>query len=160
MECASKTPRQKARELALITLYVYQLTGESISNLIDFKWFESFLDSENTEILRIDEKEKKEVFSFASEIVNGTISRIDEIDEIIKKHLVKWSFERIREVDKAILRFSIYSLIYRYDIPSEVVISEANRLATLYSEENAPFYLNGILHKVKEEFRGKIKSII
>ncbi len=161
MEVENTKPRQKARELALITLYIYQITN-SLKEIDDFKWFEDFYSfCEEDRIFEInDEKEKKIIYKLASELVKGVISNLEMIDEIIKKHLVKWSFDRVREIDKAILRISIYSIIYKYDIPSEVIISEANRLSLLYSEDNAPIYINGILHKIKEEFRGGIKGVI
>jgi|YelNatPaOPRAMG01_1025707.scaffolds.fasta_scaffold03758_3 N utilization substance protein B len=158
MEFESRKPRQKARELALITLYLYQLNSDDLSSYLDFKWFEDLASLKEDDLLYVNSEEKENVYSFAKEILIGTISNIKIIDEVIKKHLVNWKFERLRELDKALLRISIYSIIYRYDIPSEVIISEANRLATLYCEENTPYYVNGILHRVKEEFRGKIKK--
>ncbi len=161
MEVENTKPRQKARELALITLYIYQITNNS-KELLDFKWFEEFSSfCEEDKIFEInDEKEKKLIYEVASELIQGVISNLQKIDEVIKKHLVKWSFDRVREIDKAILRLSIYSIIYKYEIPSEVIISEANRLSSLYSEDNAHIYINGMLHKIKEEFRGGIKTII
>ncbi|MGC8764781.1 MAG: transcription antitermination factor NusB [Brevinematia bacterium] len=161
MEVESIKPRQKARELSLIALYIYQLRNVDISYLVDFKWYEDMCAFEMEELpFFVEDSEKKIVYGLACDLLKGVISNIDKIDEIIKKHLVKWSFERVREIDKAILRISIYSIVYLYDIPSEAIISEANRLATLYSEDNAPYYINGILHKVNEEFRGKLKDII
>lgn len=161
MEVENTKPRQKARELALITLYIYQITNNS-KELLDFKWFEEFSSfCEEDRIFEInDAKEKKLIYEVASELIQGVISNLQKIDEVIKKHLVRWSFDRVREIDKAILRLSIYSIIYKYEIPSEVIISEANRLSSLYSEDNAHIYINGMLHKIKEEFRGGIKTII
>ncbi len=161
MDLESVKPRQKARELSLITLYAYQVGRHDISSLVDFKWYEDMVSFDNEDFLAITEdSEKKIVYNLARELLKGVISNIERIDDIIKKHLVNWKFDRIREIDKAILRISIYSIIYLYDIPSEAIISEANRLATLYSEENAPYYINGILNRVKEEFRGKLKDIV
>lgn len=98
-------------------------------------------------------KRRAEIYEFGKELLNGTISNLNKIDEIIDTHLVKWSFNRLHTVDKAILRLSVYSIIYRYDIPAEVTISEANVLSNNYSDENTSNYINGILHKVKQEYR-------
>ncbi len=160
METENLKPRQKARELSLITLYIYQISEVNIDKILDFNWFEEFSSfCEDDRVFELsNEKEKSIVYNLSREIVKGTISNLSKIDEIIKKHLVKWSFERVKEIDKAILRLSIYSILYQYDIPSEVIISEANRLASLYSEENAHIYINGMLHRIKEEVRGHIIS--
>jgi N utilization substance protein B len=96
----------------------------------------------------------KDISQFTGCLISGGLSNLPRIDDVITKHLVNWKFDRLHAVDKAILRLSVYSLIYQFDIPAEVTIAEANELAVKYSDENSTNYINGILNNVKKEFRG------
>ncbi len=147
--------RELGRELVFLSLYIYDIYPLSLHEISSFEWYENMTQNknDNEEILFIPEDKRKEVYKFGTELLSGTISNLDRIDEIIKKHLVNWSFNRLHSVDKAILRLSIYSILYRFDIPIEVTISEANELANDYSDDNTSNYINGILHKVKQEYR-------
>ena len=42
--------------------------------------------------------------TFASLIIRGTLETLEEIDNQIRTHLKRWSFERLNKVDLAILR--------------------------------------------------------
>ena len=150
--------REMGRELVFLSLYIYDLFPVSPAELSSFEWYDIMAgDSAETwsgeDFLFIPVKRRAEIYEFGKELLNGTISNLNKIDEIIDTHLVKWSFNRLHTVDKAILRLSVYSIIYRYDIPAEVTISEANVLSNNYSDENTSNYINGILHKVKQEYR-------
>lgn len=150
--------REMGRELVFLSLYIYDLFPVSPAELSSFEWYDIMAgDSAEAwsgeDFLFIPVKRRAEIYEFGKELLNGTISNLNKIDEIIDTHLVKWSFNRLHTVDKAILRLSVYSIIYRYDIPAEVTISEANVLSNNYSDENTSNYINGILHKVKQEYR-------
>ncbi|MGA2141759.1 MAG: transcription antitermination factor NusB [Brevinematales bacterium] len=150
--------REMGRELVFLSLYIYDLSRVSPAELSGFEWYDIMAGERAEEwagedFLFIPVKRRAEIYEFGKELLNGTISNLNKIDEIINTHLVKWSFNRLHSVDKAILRLSVYSIIYRYDIPAEVTISEANDLSNNYSDENTSNYINGILHKVKQEYR-------
>lgn len=90
---------------------------------------------------------------FFERLVNGTMSHLEEIDATIKKHLEKWSFERIANVDRAILRLAVYELKYEKDIPKSVTINEAIELAKTFGGEDSNRFINGVLSKVTEELQ-------
>ncbi|MBU1077383.1 MAG: transcription antitermination factor NusB [Spirochaetes bacterium] len=103
----------------------------------------------------IDEEVSDDLKEFISDLVCGTIDHLDRIDDLVKKYSSNWSIERISPVDKSILRFSIYSLLYRPDIPPNVVIDEAVEISKLYSTEKSYQFINGILDGIKNNERTK-----
>ena len=127
--------RRKAREYALQILFQ-----------IDFR--EKRLDSKDLEEFWSDKKESKDVKEFTEDLVRGTLSKIDEIDTMIKRVAENWVLKRMAAVDRNILRFAAYELLYRKDIPPAVTINEAIEIAKKFSSaESAPF-INGILDRL------------
>jgi transcription antitermination factor NusB len=51
-------------------------------------------------------------------------------------------------VDRNILRFAVYELLYLDDIPPKVTINEAVNIAKKYSQEEAGKFVNGVLDKI------------
>lgn len=147
--------RAGARRIAFFALCIWDSGLAGITDLQDFEWYRSIIDQDDEEGLlpRLQTGQDRRVLEFARELFLGTVNTIDKVDKAINRHLVNWDFDRLRQVDRAILRLSVYSLIYRFDIPSEVSIFEANELADDYSEEDSYKYINGILHSIKTEYR-------
>jgi N utilization substance protein B len=130
--------RRRAREYALQILFQIDFKGRevSVNDFEDF-WF--------------DKNETGDVKKFAEEIVRGTIKDLDEIDAWIDKVAENWVLRRMAAVDRNILRFAAYEILYRKDIPSAVTINEAIEIAKKFSSsESAPF-INGILDKLAKE---------
>lgn len=96
---------------------------------------------------------EKEVMGF----VEGTVSKIDEIDKIISERLRGWSLERLSKVSKSILRLGTYELIYQYNIPIEVTINEAIELSKGYGTEGDRRFVNGILDKIAKKLAPRQK---
>jgi len=135
--------RRRARVLAFQALYCYEAASPPLSGLLEFEW-----EGEKRE--RLDEG----VRAFAANLIAGTVENLEFIDSLIKKHLRSWVIERIRRVDLAILRISVYSLCFQKDIPPNVVIEEAVSICTLYSEQKSAAFINGILESIKNEVPG------
>ncbi len=92
-----------------------------------------------------------ELKTFAGLIVSGTIENIEVVDAAIKKHLEHWAFERLKKVDLAIMRVSIYSLMFQSDIPAQITIDEAIEIAKEYGAEDSYRFINGVLDAVWKE---------
>jgi len=92
----------------------------------------------------------RDYYSFAEELIVGTLDHQAEIDELIKKSAHNWAFNRIARVDLAILRLGIFELLHRRDIPPVVTINEAIELGKAFSNDDSRRFLNGILDKVKD----------
>jgi transcription antitermination protein NusB len=130
--------RRKAREYALQALFQREFGG-SQSELLP------------VEKLSGNDSEKSETEEFANELVRGTISHLEEIDGVLKAAAEHWELERMAAVDRNILRFAVYELLYRSDIPSAVTINEALEIAKKYSSlESVPF-INGLLDKIAKD---------
>lgn len=69
----------------------------------------------------------------------------DEADEIISKYSTKRVISRIPKLDLAIMRIAIYEILHCKDIPTNVSISEAVRLASHYGTESDKRFINGVL---------------
>ncbi len=83
--------------------------------------------------------------------MQGTIDNMEEIDRVIKEAAEHWEMERMAAVDRNILRFAVYEILYRSDIPSAVTINEALEIAKKYSSlESAPF-INGLLDRIAKD---------
>jgi N utilization substance protein B len=134
--------RRKAREYALQILFQ-----------ADFK--EKKIDNKDLEEFWSDKKESSNVKEFTEEIVRGTLNRLDEIDAMIEKVAENWLLKRMAAVDRNILRFAAYEILYKKDIPSAVTINEAIEIAKKFSStESAPF-INGVLDRLAKE-SGKV----
>ncbi len=132
--------RRKARILAVQALYAWEMSGQSLSELLAFEW--------------LDEKKnayEPEILAFSKLLIAGTIERIEEIDALIQRHLEHWTFERLRKVDLAILRVGTYSLIYQSDIPAQINIDEAIEIAKEYGSEDSYRFINGVLDGILKD---------
>jgi N utilization substance protein B len=127
-----------AREAVVQTLYAKELGNEKAVEQFD-------------ELLK-ERKIKGSKAEFAKKLLNGVLEHMDEIDEIIKNHLIDWSFDRLDKVDKQILRVGVYELKYT-DTPFQIIIDEAVKIAKHFSEDKSKSFVNGILDRVAKEIR-------
>jgi N utilization substance protein B len=132
--------RRKARILAFQTLFSKDFNNNSVNELIRFDW----MDEER--LKNYDD----ETLTFAKLLIIGTLENLDDIDGAIKNQLQSWDFNRIVKVELAILRLSVYSILYQKDIPSTVTINEAIDIAKEYGSDDAFRFINGILDGIKK----------
>jgi len=128
--------RRQARICAFQSLYAWEESRPPIDELLDFAWLET--------------KPGEDTRTFASLLVIGTIENIENIDERIRNHLTKWSFERLSKVDLANLRMSVYALIFRHDIPPSVTIDEAIEIAKKFGSDESYRFVNGVLDGINK----------
>lgn len=81
------------------------------------------------------------------------IRNLAQIDALIDSKLENYTPERIDAMDRNILRLSTYELLYRRDLATPIIVSEAIALATDYSNTEAPRFINGILVGIAKEIR-------
>lgn len=93
---------------------------------------------------------------YARQLLQGILAHQNEIDALIEERAEGWRLERLHSVDRNLLRIAIYELLYRKDVPAEVVIDEAVELAKKYSTEKSPAFINGILDRILKEQINKI----
>lgn len=128
--------RHKAREYAMQALYMYEAVNSPIEELSSLTW--------------LNKKIPENIREFTVSLINGSIEKIEFIDNIIKKYSKNWKFERLSSIDKSILRISLYSLFFTPDIPSAVVINEGVELGKTYGGESSGQFINGVLDTIKK----------
>ena len=101
----------------------------------------------NKEFLDVDSE-----YEYVVESVEGVISSLHKVDEIIINNLVNWRINRLSYVDRAIIRFAVYELYYT-DTPYEIVINEALNLTRKYTDEGDSkqvSFTNKVLDNIKK----------
>ena len=130
--------RRKAREYALQMLFQIDFTGGAY----DEKMIKEFWSDKN---------EHENVREFATQLLRGTLENLERIDEMIGMYTENWALKRMATVDRNILRFAAYEILYRRDIPSAVTINEALEIAKKYSSMESASFLNGVLDRLAKE---------
>lgn len=85
---------------------------------------------------------------FLVELVTRTVDHLNEIDTIIKRYLIKWPFERLGNVDKAIMRLAVSEFLYFEKIPVKVTLNEAIEMAKTFGDDDSRRFTNGVLSKI------------
>src|SRR3989344_5285141 len=90
---------------------------------------------------------------FIHDLVNGTLSKIKEIDKIIEKAAPQWPINQIAMVDRAVLRLGIYELLFgkRDEVPPKVAINESIELAKSFGGDASGKFVNGVLGTIYRE---------
>jgi len=130
--------RHKGRILAFQALYAWDMAEEkaqALEGLLGFSWLEN-------------EKPPKEG-DFSRLLIAGTVENIKAVDAAIKKHLAHWDFSRVNMVDRALLRISVYELMFQSTPPS-VVIDEAVDISREYGTDDSYRFINGVLDGVSK----------
>lgn len=81
-------------------------------------------------------------------LVNDIAKYKPRISDIIKKYSHSFDLDRIYKIDLSILYISIYEILYNEDVPDKVAVNEALELSKIYSTDNSPSFINGILASV------------
>ena len=126
--------RRKGRELALKLLYGFDLLPRDVDATLQEFW----------QLTRYPE----EIRLFAEQLVRGTLAHKAEIDAFIAKNAINWSIDRMAVVDRNILRYAVYELLYEDVIPPKVTINEALDISKKYSTPKSSAFINGILDHI------------
>ena len=89
---------------------------------------------------------------YINRVVPDILDKLEVVDETIEKNLKGWTMARLAKVDRQILRVAVYEFLYKDDIPEEVSINEAVEIARIYSSDEAPKFINGILGTIYRSF--------
>lgn len=134
--------RRKSRIIAFQGLYSWDVGGIDEKNVLELSWAKK--DDGSDEI-------GEEDGVFARSLIAGTIENITEIDEKIKSHLKNWTIDRLNKVTLAILRMSVYSLLYTKDVTPSIIIDEAVDIAKSYGVDDSYKFINAVLDNIRKE---------
>ena len=127
--------RTQARECALQILYLHEMNPGPLDAIISAFW------EEHPNLT-------EEVRGFAEILVRSTLEHLTDLDASIMKAVENWEINRMAVIDRSILRFSAYELLYMPDIPPKVTINEAVNIAKKFSQEESGKFVNGVLDKI------------
>ena len=114
--------RSDQRRAAVFALYQQEVTGRLAEDLLD-----------------------RRATEFTRELVEGVDAERSELDELIGRHSIGWSLDRIAPLERSILRVALHELLHRPDVPDEVALDEAIEAAKELCSAEAPRFVNGIL---------------
>lgn len=144
-----------ARREALQLLYMGELTGQPLQELVDNDGAELLLVPEcpkgvsDADLLGVD------LVDYASTLVEGIVEHFDALDERIASTAENWTLERMPIVDRNIIRIATYEIIYCDDIPTGVAINEAVEMAKAFGTDESPKFVNGVLGRIASETCGE-----
>jgi N utilization substance protein B len=72
------------------------------------------------------------------------------IDRVIAAVSKDWSLNRMANVDRNIMRLSLYEVFFCDDVPNNVSVNEAVELGKIFGGDESGKFINGILGKVIE----------
>ncbi len=149
--------RRNGRVIAFQAVYSWDVTKASLDDLLTFSWlqkdteFDGSLPEQPEPQIELSDTSKEER-TFASLIIAGTISHIDEIDKLIESHLSSsWSMERISRVALAILRTSVYEILFQNGAEPKIVIDEAVNIAKDFDTDDSYKFINAVLDKIGKD---------
>lgn len=128
--------RRQARERALQVLFQVDMGGadpREAFSIMD----EEFGKMNNSE-------------DFAGKLVYGVLENKAFIDSVIASVSKDWSLNRMANVDRNIMRLSLYEVFFCDDVPNNVSVNEAVELGKIFGGDDSGKFINGILGKVIE----------
>ena len=121
------TGRRAARRTALFLLYQWDVTGEPLASLYE-----------------------GEVDEWARATAEAVAAGAAELDQRISEAAEGWTADRLGAIERNVLRIALHELDGD-DVPDEVAIDEAVRLAKRYATDDAAKLVNGILGRIVRE---------
>jgi len=88
---------------------------------------------------------------FMDKLFHCVIENSDFSEKLIKSHLQNWEFGRVAQVDRLLLRMGICEIFFMENIPPKVSISEMVEISKIYSTDESPGFINGVLDAIYKE---------
>ena len=125
------TSRREARRAAVFMLFQWDVTGKPLGSTYE-----------------------GDVDDFARTTAEAVAARTADLDRRIDEATEGWPADRLGALERNVLRVGIYEL-ERGEVPREVAIDEAVRLAKRYGSDEAGKLVNGILGRIERETAAK-----
>ena len=131
-------PRRAARQCVLEALFAYQFSKNERKEIINQ------LVNKNPEL--------KDHYNFIKSLFDIVFTKMDWTEKLIKSHLENWELDRVANIDKILLKMGICEIYFVNDIPPKVTITEMVEIAKIYSTDESPIFINGILDAVFKDY--------
>ena len=130
--------RTKSRECALQMLYQVDIRRADPKQILEEFW-------------RAHEQITDDIKAYASQLVEGTLQHLADIDRLITAHADNWALKRMAVIDRNILRVGAFELLYLEEVPPKVCINEAIELAKRFGDAESGKFINGILDAIHKK---------
>jgi N utilization substance protein B len=134
----NRSPRHRARELALQGIYQWRITAGDEAQI------EKQINDEKN-LGRYD----KVLFS---KLLRGALKRHHDLEELFAPHLDRPTAE-LSPVEFAVLLLGTFELAQNVEVPYKVVINEAVELAKTFGGTDGHKFVNGVLDKLAPQLR-------
>ena len=115
--------RKNAREDTFRILFEQHVNPEEAAEKLE-RYFETAgKEGKNEERFYVNRPSEEDT-NYTRTVVEGVEAHKDEIDARIRENLKDWEMDRVSKISIAVLRLSIYEILYMEDIPAEVSASE------------------------------------
>ena len=131
-------PRRAARQCVLEALFAYQFSKNERTGIINQ------LVNKNPDL--------KDHYDFIKSLFDIVFAKMDWTEKLIKAHLENWELDRVANIDKILLKMGICEIYFISDIPPKVTITEMVEIAKIYSTDESPIFINGILDAVFKDY--------
>ncbi|MCL2562694.1 MAG: transcription antitermination factor NusB [Oscillospiraceae bacterium] len=137
--------RSELREIAMhisFALGVYPRPVDVLlEDLLDKDYYQTLAEEDE---LYAEYPSKKEI-AYLRQVAEGLGEHLVELDFYIEKYAQGWKVGRISRVAVAIMRVSMYEILYMPEVPGGVAINEAVEMAKKYEDADVVSFMNGIL---------------
>jgi len=123
--------RTKARGIALQVLYEYDQTMHPLGESLAARFEE--------------EKTDPKILDFSTQIINGVIPIVSDLDALLAKHAPEWPMDQVAIIDRNILRMALWEFAVAQITPTKVAINEAIELAKIFGSDSSSRFVNGVL---------------
>ena len=130
--------RTKARSFATQAIYQWQVSGDTIGEIVN-----SFLAEHQNSGFQVE---------YFRNLVTGVPTNLDTLDQGLTP-LLDRPVEEVDLVERAILRLGAYELLKHPEVPYRVVINEWVELAKTFGADQGHRYINGVLDKLAKVLR-------
>lgn len=137
MNTNNTSPRRIGRERAFQILYGWHFSQGDQESFINRTFYHLFLDEYSSSANQ-----------FAQSLLQGVLEHLDQLDKTIALFSKNWRLERIAHVELAILRLSLYEILYCQEVPVKVAINEGIELSKRYGDQKSRQFVNGLLDGV------------
>jgi transcription antitermination protein NusB len=137
-KAAPKSPRRKARELALQSLYHWLLNPDDMGVI-------------QAEVIARDGAKRYDKV-FYETLVEGVVGDMPALREAIQPFLDRPQIE-LSPVEHAILLAAAFELLHHAETPYRVIINESIELAKVFGGTDGHKYVNGVLDKLAAKVR-------
>ncbi|MFQ6604642.1 MAG: transcription antitermination factor NusB [Fidelibacterota bacterium] len=141
MTTEKKHPRRAGREAVLQALFALEISGDEPEKVLEDILSRYQFDGKTSD--------------FVHQLFHNALRYKSWAEDKIRQFLENWRFERVARIDRLILILAISEIHTIDTVPPKVSIAEAIEIAKIYSTDESPGFVNGILDAVYKEFNDK-----